>query len=247
MNSKLVKSLVTITTLATVSNADFLGAEVGFGVWNTKTTGDIRKGSDNISFEDDLGFNGNKANNYFYVLFDHPLPLIPNVKIQKTNFSTSANGKMTKVITFANQQFTLDESISSKLVLDQTDLILYYRVLDNWVNLDLGLTVRAIEGNINIKGTATIDESFDIIIPMIYTRGQFDLPFSGLSAEVDFNYIGYMGNTFLDLKAGLKYEFESDFGLTAGYRTQKLEIDDIDDIYGSVNNSGVYAGLFYHF
>ncbi len=248
MIKRITSSLVVATLLSTAVNADFLGAEVGFGSWNAKTTGDIKKGTNSIDFEDDLGFGDDSTNNYFYVLFDHPIPMLPNIKLQQTNFSTTANGKMTKSTTFANKTFSVSDNVSTDLKLNQTDLVLYYRLLDNWVNLDAGLMVKSIEGNIDIKSTlAHADESFDVIIPMLHVRGQFDMPFSGLSAEVEINYITYSGNSFSDVSAGVKYEFSSGIGLNTGYKAQKLELDDIDDIYGTINNSGIYAGLFYHF
>ncbi|MEA2018146.1 MAG: TIGR04219 family outer membrane beta-barrel protein [Campylobacterota bacterium] len=248
MLKKIITSLVATTLLSTTVYADFLGVEVGYGVWNAKTTGDIRKGTDNIDFEDDLGFGSNKSNGFFYVLFDHPLPLIPNIKLQQTNFSTKADGKMSKNATFAGETFGLNDDVLTYLKLNQTDLVLYYRLLDNWLNLDTGLMIKSIDGNINIKSTsANANESFDVIIPMLHVRGQLDLPFSGLSAEAEINYIKYMGNNLSDVKVGVKYEFNSGFGLSAGYKAQKLEIDDINDIYGAVNNSGIYTGLYYHF
>lgn len=243
---KLLLSTTVALALVTAANADFIGAEVGYAAWNSSLTGDIRKGNDSLDFERDLGYGSSESNGFMWAYIDHPLPLLPNLKIQKTNFSDSATGTIQSPVTF-NGTALGAVSATTSLTLDQVDVIPYWRILDNWVNFDLGLNIKAIDGSIEIKADNTARSDFSVILPMLYAKARFDLPFTGLSVEGDASYIGYSGNKFSDIKAGVVYETKFGLGATIGYRQQNITLEDIDDTYGDITIKGAYAGLFYHF
>jgi len=245
---KIILSTTAALLMVTSVNADFLGAEAGYAAWSSNLSGSIKGGNTldtDINLENDLGYGSNEANSFFWVYFDHPLPLIPNFKIQKTNFSDAS----TKASTVTFDGNTYNGTVSSSLTLDQIDLIAYYRLLDNWVNLDLGVNFKVIDGNIKFSNGVIADtnKDFDAVIPMLYAKAKFDMPFTGLSVEADANYIGLNGSKFTDMKAGIVYETSYGLGVTAGYRMQNVTIDDIDDTNSDMDIKGIYAGLFYHF
>jgi len=243
---RLLISTTVAFTLVTSVNADFIGAEIGYAAWGSSLTGDIRSGIGSLDFEKDLGYGSTEVNSFMWAYVDHPLPLIPNLKIQKTNFSDNATGKIQNPVTFAGTSLAA-VSATTSLTLDQVDVIPYWRILDNWVNLDLGINIKAIDGNIEIKANNTARKDFSVILPTLYGKARFDLPFTGLSVEADMSYIGYDGNEVSDIKAGLVYETSFGLGATLGYRHQNMTLDDIDDTYGELKIKGAYAGLFYHF
>ncbi len=244
---KLLLSVVTLGLLNAVSFADTLGAEVGYAKWSPSLSGTIQDGTDSLDFEDDLGYGSSESNSFLWLYVDHPIPLFPNVKLQKTNYSDSARGKISKTITFDGAKFVANAVADSKLTLNQTDIIAYWRILDNWINFDLGLNIKAIDGNIKIDTTTKhADEDFKVIVPALYTKVRFDLPFSGFSVEGDMSYIGNGTNEVSDSKFGVVYENEHGLGGTLGIRTQRFKLDD-DDTLVDINIKGTYAGIFYHF
>lgn len=241
-------SLVSVMGFTTTASADFLGFEVGAGYWNAKTSGNIQKGTTNIDLENDLKYGGSNGTNTFYALFEHPVPLLPNIKIQQTNLSDSSQGTLTRALNFNNKTFTLGANVSSSLKLNQTDFILYYEILDNWVNLDLGFNVKYIDGSVELNSpTTNAKEDFSVYVPMAYGKAQFDLPFSGLSAKSEISYIGYKANQFYDFKAAFQYEHSLGLGAEIGYRQIQLKIDDLDDFNSDITFSGAYVSVFYHF
>ncbi|MDX9744415.1 MAG: TIGR04219 family outer membrane beta-barrel protein [Arcobacteraceae bacterium] len=245
---KIVLSSVVALMMSTSLSADFLGAEAGVAFWNTKVDGNIKKGTDSIDLQKDLGYGNSQTNNFFYASFDHPIPLLPNIKVQQTNFSDDASGNITRNLTFAGQSFGASLPTTSSLTLKQTDIIPYWRILDNWVNFDIGLNIRNIAGNIKIDSALQhVDEDFNVIIPMAYAKARFDLPFSGLSVEADGSYIGFDGSSVTDIKGGVVYETPFGLGATLGYRKQNITLDDIDSTYGDINVKGIYGGVFLHF
>lgn len=247
---KILFSATLAVALATTANADFIGAEVGYAAWSSSLTGNVQKGTGTLDFEQDLGYASNKTNGFMWAYIDHPLPFLPNLKIQKTNFSDNSEGTINSNVTFGGKNFSANESVSSSVTLNQIDFIPYWRILDNWVNFDIGLNIKAIDGKVQVNSRTSSKEAnadFDIILPMLYTKARFDLPFTGLSIEADASYVGYSGNKFSDVKAGIVYETSYGLGATIGYRHENITIDDIDDTYGDITIKGAYAGLFYHF
>lgn len=82
---------------------------------------------------------------------------------------------------------------------------------------------------------------------MVYAKAKFDLPFSGLFLESDISYVTYKDSEFYYFKAVLLYETSFGLGTTLGYRSEKLQLDDISDINSNIDIKGAYAGVYYHF
>lgn len=247
MKKKLFSLVAASIVSTTALNADFLGVEAGVSYWNSDITGNFQKGSTSVDLENDLGY-GSDNTNFFWASFEHPIPLIPNFKVQYTDISSSANGTLNKSIDFAGQTYSASTNIGSSIDLKQLDLIAYYEILDNWVNLDLGVNVKYIDGSIAVSSsTVSSKESFDVYLPMLYGKAKFDLPFTGLSAFTDLSYIGYSGSSFSDFKAAVSYESALGLGAHLGYRYEQIKIDDLDDFNSDIKIDGFYASVFYHF
>jgi len=248
----LASAIFTCSAACTISTAH---ADTVFGIyagaysWKADFSGDIND-TDNdqtIDLEDELGLS-DESSNVFYVAIEHPVPVLPNVRIQHTALDSSAEGRLEGNVTFDDVDFTFGENVATDIDLTHTDLTLYYEILDNWVNLDIGVTARVFDGEIKIEGVGDIAQvDVDATLPMLYVAAQFDLPLTGLSAGVGGNAIDYSGNTLLDLNAYVQYEFAFGLGLRGGYRTFTLELDDVDDIDSDLTLDGAYGALVFHF
>ncbi len=235
--------LYSVSTLLLLSQpilADFIGVEIGGVQWNPTISGDVQYSGKDIDLEKDLGYDDNIQSNYFWATLEHPVPFLPNAKIIHTSFNEEAIQKTTVI--FNDKTYSGD--IKSEITFDQTDFILYYEILDNWVNLDLGLNVKYLDGVVTIEDS---EKAFDEYIPMLYAKGKFEFPFSGVSAGFDFSYISLDKNSFMDIKGELSYESSIGLGVVLGYRVESLNIDDINDFSSDIDIEGAYAGLFYHF
>jgi outer membrane protein len=120
--------------------------------------------------------------------------------------------------------------------------------LDNWLNLDVGLNIKYLDGSINIKSTTENENNdFNVPIPMLYTKARLDVPTTDLSFQLEGNYISYDGNTLYDLELGARYTFALGFGVEGGYKAFKLKIDDIDDLSMDADFNGIYGKLVWDF
>ncbi len=233
-------SIAGLLLLTQILSADFIGLEIGGAQWNPTISGTVQYNGEDIDIEKDLGYNDNIQSNYFWASLEHPLPFLPNAKIIHTSLDEEALQNTT--VTFNGKNYS--GNIKSEITFDQTDFILYYEVLDNWVNLDLGVNVKYLDGLVIVDDS---EKAFDEYVPMLYAKTKFDFPFSGVSAGFDFSYISLDENSFMDIKAELSYESSIGLGAVLGYRVESLNIDDINDFSSDIDIEGAYAGLFYHF
>ena len=218
------------------SNADALGLFIGGGLWNNSASGTFgTAGDDIIDVETDLNF-GSEQDTYVWAAFDHFVPLIPNIRVEAATIGQAGNA--------AGLDFNgVPVSGTAEVSLDNVDAILYYRLLDNWVNLDFGLNVRQLDGEFKIDTEILkISET----IPMLYVAAQFDLPFSGFSVGGDINLVSYQGSSYQDIRLRAVYEIGV-IAFEAGYKVTTVELDDVDNVTADLEFDGFTIGMFLHF
>ncbi len=232
--------------IVTNAQADALGGRIGINLWQQNFEGDVRSGGGRIDLEDDLNYNRDTRQGY-YLQFEHPVPLLPNIKLEHQHLRDSGFG-FVDGIEFDGVEYTGD--VQSSLDLTHTDFTFYYEVLDNWVNLDLGVTGRRFDdrsmtiNNFDPAASGAID--IDYVLPMLYGHARFDLPFSGLSVGIEGNYTSYDDDTLYDTKLNFGYTFDFGLGIEAGYRVMDFEFEDGRESV-DVTIDGVYGGLFWDF
>lgn len=207
--------------------ADVIGVKGDSGLWRADFGGELGGVSaSTLGFSDEDG-------QFFHLYVEHPIPLVPNARLSYTDISAERSE------TLANQQLA-----QSRIDLSHVDATAYYELLDNWVNLDLGLSVRLFDGAIafdSVAGDQKIE--LDDGIPMGYLLAEAELPFTGWSAGAELNYTEYDDYTISDYTVKLRYLFDAvlDVGFEVGYREFTL---DLDKGFGADTDlSGPYAAF----
>ncbi|NCI79734.1 TIGR04219 family outer membrane beta-barrel protein [Acinetobacter kanungonis] len=164
------------------------------------------------------------------VALEHPVPIIPNAKIRYVNLDTQTKRSAYDVN------------------LDHADFILYYEILDNVVDLDIGAGATTLNGHINSLDRRTdIDETY----PIIYGTVGGKLPLTGLSAKAEMTYSNFDDAQLTDALAEIQYNFIDnmlvDVGLKAGYRIFTVDLDDYNRSDIKLEFKGPYIGLDAHF
>ncbi len=244
--------------LPALAQADTIGFEVGASAWNQNYEGTVQSGPDSLDIEDTLGLE-DETNNSFYVLIEHPIPLIPNVMLARTEMDIEETVTIDGGFIFDGTPFPDGTIVTTESDLSHTDLTLYYELLDNWVNLDVGITVRQFDEGIKLKGEYTLpiadpvtinvsaSEEIDDTLPMLYIAAKFDLPLTGLYAGGDVNALAYDGDSLIDYKVNIGYETSFGLGGEVGFRSFDLDYEDNRDEKADVTIDGAYASIFYHF
>ena len=238
--------VLAFSMLAPFAHADrVLGLYAGVGTWLSDYDGKVGKPSASLS---QLGVEEH-YNNYFYVAIEHPVPLIPNIRLTQTKIKSAQTGTVTQSFTIGDTAYAANESVKSSFDLSHRDATFYYQLLDNWINLDLGVTARQFDGYVRAESISSKEKlDIDLTAPMLYSKAQFDLPFTGLSAGVEGNYTRYQGNSLNDYTAKLTYLFDSavDLGVEVGYRKMSVKISD-NKLKADMTLKGPYAALIAHF
>lgn len=213
---------------APLAQADILGLGASVSYWDSDLSGNVAKDSNSVDVDDELRLdNDGNANAGLYL--EHPVPLLPNVALSYTKIKQNGRGEL------AHQYDDVGPgAVYSELDLEQLDLTLYYEVLDNWVNLDLGLTVRDFSGELQMQSRTSSTQSSrteaDAVLPLGYISARFDLPFTGASVGGSGNFISYSGDSMRDFNVYGQYRI-SVLQLRAGYRQIAVDYEDGDDVF----------------
>lgn len=244
MTTRIIAGLILLAS-ATSAHADFIGVFAGIGGWRADFSGDVVS---NVNVENELGI-ADDLSNYAYFAFEHPVPLLPNIRVERTNVSDTGTGTLTGSFEFAGEDFTVGEMVEADIDLTSTDLTLYYELLDTGMDLDVGLTARVFQGDVIIDNAS---RSVTGGLPMLYARAKFGLPFSGFYLGADINTLSYRDSELTDLSFTVGWEIENfilpEFGIEGGYRRMTLELDpDEFDVGVDVDLDGVFVNLTAHF
>lgn len=249
--NKACLALATSILISPLTHADqLLGVYAGAYQWNQNYDGHVEDvdANDRIDVKDDLDLD-DEDGNVIYVALEHGIPGLPNLRLQQTELEIDGEGEFSVSVDFGDGEFVADVDIISELDLSHTDATFYWQVLDNWVSLDLGITARWFDGEIQIEQPGSgerAEEDLEAVVPLFYAAARVDLPLSGLYAGFSGNFLGDGDNSFIDYQAVLGYETDYRFGIEAGYRSLELDLDDVDDIEADISVDGAFIGLFVH-
>ena len=234
------------------SQADtLLGLYVGAQAWNMETSGGFSEdgANANFNFEDE-------AKPSYYAAFEHPVPLIPNLKVQRTQMDTDGDVTLKSNFTFGGELFSINTDVVSDVQLSSTDIILYYELFDNdLISFDVGINAKYIDGELLVIAkddpALSAREEFSGPVPMVYSRLAVGLPLTGFGAFVEGSFLSIDDHTLSDYQAAITYSLMENLAIDVtfqvGYRAFTLELEDLDDIYSDLEFKGAYAGLEVHF
>ncbi|WP_088330174.1 TIGR04219 family outer membrane beta-barrel protein [Lacimicrobium sp. SS2-24] len=229
----------------------FLGLYAGAQVWYTDVAGGFANGGSVTDFEFD-----NETNSNLYVALEHPVPLLPNIKIRRQNLNLSGTTTLSQDFTFAGQTFAQDTSVASGGYADSMDYVVYYEVFDNdLISLDLGLNAKDFDGQITVRdaddSSITSAQSFGGIVPLLYSRVQIGTPVGGLGLTAEGSFLAVDDSSVYDYQAALTYQWLDnlavDMTFQLGYRVLQLDLDDVDNLYTDMEFKGPFAGIEVHF
>ncbi|WP_045859276.1 TIGR04219 family outer membrane beta-barrel protein [Teredinibacter purpureus] len=230
-----------------------LGIYAGAGSWDVSLDGSM--GIDDVPITtDELGLETDKSS-FFYVALEHPIPLIPNIRIQRATLKSEGFAVVDREFTWDEISFPASAPTTTLLDFNQTDLTLYYEILDNWVSMDVGITAKILDGQASIEsepeGAEPIEEITELNggLPMIYGMARFDIPTTGAYVAGMINYISYDNSTISDIeiKAGWMFESALDIGAEFGYRQFKMTLVDFEGANADLTYDGPYFNLALHF
>lgn len=217
--------------LSGLAQADVIGVKGDLSYW--AYDGQANMAAQTAASDQDLERKGAAQ---LSLAIEHPVPLIPNAKIRYVNLKTQTENEV------AGQPVY-------DINMDHADFILYYEILDNIVNADVGVGATTLNGHATTLALSKTD--IDKTVPVIYATAGAKLPFTGLSAKGEVLYSNFNDAKITDAQAELQYNFIDnllvDVGLKAGYRILDIKLDDYEKNDLKFNFKGPYIGLDIHF
>jgi outer membrane protein len=227
-------------------HADMIGGEASLGFFNHDPSGSASYRSSDASLEDTFGFS-EEQDIFLKAYLEHPFPLLPNVKLGYTTLSH--NGSSIEEDFSWGDIENINGHINSSMSLDMTDVTLYYEVLDNWVEVDAGLTLRYFRGDMGVSAVGEYDSAdFSIWAPLLYGKARFNVPVTDLSFQLEANAISYWDMTAYDYELSARYTLVIGIGLEAGYKSFHIDSDElVDGFHADMDFSGPYAAAIWDF
>jgi len=230
-------------TNGTTAQAEFIGLNLSASHWASANPSSFGStDSDSIDLIDDLDVNDPSQSSMTFIL-EHPISALPNIRYRGSQLGSdiSINGD---ALDSGNQDSTTFD-------LSQDDIVLYYQLLDNWVDLDMGVDVKRVDGEVSYNGTSSNTVAVDETIPLLYLSARFDLPLNGLYVGADINAnvidLGVSESSAQDSTIMMGYESGTGLGIEGGYKYFSLDLDNPDAADTDLEYDGVFLNGYINF
>ncbi len=262
--SPLIVAIATLILSHQIDAAEF-EARLAWQKWNQHYEGFVDSKDLNntvalgsVDLSNDLGFDKENAD-AFYLVLEHPIGVVPNVRLQYTELETETRSTLSRDISYEDVVFNANQAIYSDLDLSHNDISFYWQPIQGSLSVGLGFTVRMVDGSFLIAtddGSRFVRQTIADTIPLPYFQMQYQFANKKLTLGAELHGAAYSGDRFIDTNIRAAYETDSGVGLEAGYRVVQLRADELDiedennaddfiDI--DIELKGLYFGIFYSF
>ncbi len=225
------------------AQAEFIGLNLSASHWaSTAPSSFDSTDSDSIDLIDDLDVHDPSQTSMTFIL-EHPISALPNIRYQGSQLDSD--------LSVSDAAFDSDKQGSATFDLEHDDIVLYYQLLDNWVDLDLGVDVKRVDGEVSYNDTPGNTVSVDETIPLLYLSARFDLPLDGLYVGADINAnvidLGISESSAQDSTIMMGYESGTGLGIEGGYKYFSLDLDNPDAADTDLEYDGVFLNGYINF
>lgn len=231
-----------------VSNAYAIGFDISIGAYKQDPSGTVKYKGDKIDVEKDLGLEEHKGA-FTRLKFEHPIFFLPNVYFQHMPMKFDGKTRLQRSITYGNTTYQANSDVSSSFKVNRYDVALYRGIpLVGLVGIDpeIGINARIMEFDGKITGTTntgtvTKSKSATVFVPMIYAGLGLNVPVIPISARGELRILHVSKLKYQDWSAELRVKPIKPIYASVGYRSERLKLDDISDIFTDLKTKGVYA------
>ncbi len=241
MKKLALSTIISLTTGTMAMAVPAIDAVFGIGYNSISPSGYLEYGdpdtATNLDLKDDLNL-GRSKKVYLYGIID--LPVLPALKVEYFPFQFTGRGDVSAGLKFGDLNLTLPTTVDTDINFDQYDISLYYGLPIPFINPKLGVTLKYLDGYVEVTDVNTEDtERADITlpIPMVYVGADIKIPLipkiSDIVFDIEGKWIGYDGHSITDLRFLGKVELlgvPMVGGIYAGlgYKYLRIKIDDLD-------------------
>ena len=231
------------------AEADFIGLNIGTLTGQAPPTY-INGNSNSIDLVDDLNVE-NSPQTSMVLILEHPIAALPNVRYQGYTLDSSNNLLVNPGLSKIDEASNSGTLATTTFNLNHEDIVLYYQLLNNWVDLDMGVDLKRFDGQVSQAGTTGNGINVDETIPLLYLSARFALPVNGLYLGANINSsiidVGLSNSTAQDSTITLGYESGSGLGIEGGIKSFSVELNDSEDLNTSLEYDGLFVNGYFNF
>ncbi len=225
--------------------ADFVGINIGASDWSNALPGTNINQTSSIGLTDHLD-NEDSSFSSLILILKPSNSALPNFKYQSFNLNSSELDGVNNNLTMNGQSFTLGNQLPSSYDLSHDDIVFYYDLTDNWIDLDMGIDLKRLDGEVEFTGSENSIQ-LDETIPLFYLSARFDLPYNGFYIGADFNNLSIGDSIVEDSTIKLGYESDNGLGFEGGLKSFSLELDDSEKTNKDLEYDGIFLNGYIHF
>ena len=226
-----------------LAQAEFVGLNIGPGALPSSQP----LTSSSIDLVDDLD-TANPEPNSMVLILEHPISALPNVRYEGFSNDSTNPRTLNPELRFASGSDIGAGETSYDL--EQEDIVLYYQLLNNWIDLDMGVDLKRVDAQVSQVG---LEDRIDIdeTIPLFHLSARVELPISGLYVGADINAnvvdLGLSDSNAQDSTIMLGYQSDNGLGIEGGIKSFSLELNDTGDTSTNFEYDGLFVNGYFNF
>jgi len=229
-----------------------IDGEISAGYIKQDISGWVNYKGTEADIDNDLKI-GTENSFFIRAKLEHPVPLLPNIKLMYERMRFSGDGRVQRSFTFGNVTVNVNERVQTKLDLDHYDIVLFYNL--PFINMlqvidgEVGLNIRVIDFYGKVRDVdQNQEDSTSFLVPIPMLHGSLEIkPVDLFSFLIEANGIAYQGHHYYDVSGELRIKPVktpvANLFIGFGYKYEKLKIDDIDDTSADIKIKQPYAQL----
>ena len=189
----------------------------------------------------------------WYLKFEHPLPLLPNLAFKQQNLHHSSVLTLSTDFLFGAQKFLAAQPVTATLTGRWQDFSTYYELADNdLLQLDLGLSIRRLDVSLTLQDPNNrVQQQIDRWRPMLFADAE--LAILGTDTAI-FGHVGYgkaSNDHSRDISGGFAWRWLDITPLQGylkiGYQDVTLDLSALNTTNTVPSVRGVFAALEFDF
>ena len=241
---------ISLLACTTVAHAEFIGLNIAPDTWSAEQTDPLNSASYNLNRLTSKPVADKQPTPSLLFVLEHPITVLPNLRYQGSYLDSSGSESLNGgSLSFNNQSYS-DSPVTSTYDLNHNDIVLYYELMDNWVNLDFGLDLKSFNGEISLNDSSSSKTILPIneTIPLFYLSARFHLPFSGfyIGADINSNF-SISDSVAEDSTFMLGYQSDNGARIEGGVKIFSLDLNDTNDVDGNLEYDGLFINGYIPF
>jgi outer membrane protein len=205
--------------------------------------------SSSIDLVDDLDVD-NPAQTSMVLILEHPISALPNIRYQSYNMGSSDSPSLSRQFSFNQGSLGVGGDSNTSYDLANNDLVLYYQLLNNWMDLNMGVDLKRLDGQVSQSGPGN-NINIDETIPLFHLSARVDLPINGLFVGANINTsivnLGISESGAQDSTIMLGFENGTGLGIAGGIKSFSLELDNSTDSSTDLGYDGLFVNGYLNF